>query len=1035
MVTDSRARGLIPRTFRWQLVLLTSACLIVAITIYGIYIAKVQTSLIREQTQAEMTTIAQNLAAVSPAFLVVDDFAGLESAVSRFSASDDLRSMLVTDINGKPITELINTGGRWSPNFNNRTVAVPVGKGVTLQDENTVWYPIENGSLMGWVRISFQSPTFWQLAFGILAQSLVVMVLTCLMVILLLLTLLRSPMRALEVATEFAENLDAKMGTSMVPYMGNVELEILGRALNTASNNLKFQQLELENRQFALDQHAIVSMTDLAGFITYVNDLFCDISHYPRVELIGENHRILNSRHHPAAMFDELWHTICNGKVWHGEILNRNKHGGYYWTMTTIVPLMGKDGLPEQYISISTDTTERKKNEEAANAANRAKSEFLANMSHEIRTPMNGVIGMVDILQETSLLPEQHRMLMTIQQSSLALLQILNDILDFSKIEAGKLEIERIPTYLREVTEGTALLMLALSNAKSVAISIFVSPELPDWFVCDPTRLRQVLLNLLGNAVKFSASLGERHAQVILRVVPCMLEGDNAGVRLSVLDNGIGMSEAVVGKLFQAFMQADESTARQFGGTGLGLSITHRLVELMHGQISVRSSLGKGSEFIVELPLLRCDAGRKFVQMPSVEGVSVIVVSTNPLETEILLSYGQFDGAQVVVLPDILAVEAQLRQAPEPLANTVLILGLAITTPTKELKLPGEVGVVRLALRGNDSVDADIKLYTQPLLKDDLVQAIAQASGRLSKPIADIVVEQRTRRTNPLTIDEAVKEQRLILLAEDNETNREVMREQLRILGYACEMAEDGAVALKMWRKDPKRYALLLTDCHMPTLDGFGLTQRIRLDEPEGTHLPIIAVTANAMQGEAERCHERGMDDYLAKPLRMNELRNKLDNWIPLHGDLTFVSINDEVATTDDIVPDNKQNAVIQDFPIFPVWDPNTLTDLLGDNPAMHLRLLNKFLINAEKQVAEILADAIAGNIVAVGEVAHTLKSAANSIGALALGELCQHIETAGRAGDATQCMTLMDDLSTTFGAASAAIRQHLIDTENGTPH
>lgn len=1022
-----RRHRLIPRTIRWQLALLTSACLIIAILVYGTYMARVQTSLIRVQTQTEMTTVAQNLAAVSPVFLAVEDFAGLESAASRFATSVELRSLLVTDTKGKPIIELMNAGKRWVPGFNNKAITLPTGKGVILQDENTLWYPIDAGSLMGWVRISFQSATFWQVAYGIWLHSLAVIVLTCVTVISFLQYLLRAPIRAFEDATKFAENLDENIGASITPYIGNVELEVLGRALNTASINLKFQQLELENRQFALDQHAIVSITDLAGFITYVNDLFCDISKYSRAELLGENHRILNSGHHPAKMFEDLWQTIGEGKVWHGEILNRNKHGGLYWTVTTIVPLVGKDGLPEQYISIRTDTTAQKKNEDAANSANRAKSEFLANMSHEIRTPMNGVIGIVDILQETSLLPEQKRMLMTIQQSSLALLQILNDILDISKIEAGKLEIERIPTYLREVAESATLLILALSNTRSVKLSVFVSPEVPDWFVCDPTRLRQVLLNLLGNAVKFSVSDVKRPAQVILRVSSCTLPDGEAGVRLVVSDNGIGMSEAVVSKLFQPFMQADESTARQFGGTGLGLSITHRLVELMYGHISVRSVLGKGSEFIVELPLLRCEEGRKLSSKPNVQGVFVIVVSEDPFDMEILFSYGQFDGAQVTVVTDMVAAKAQLMQSPDQWAATVLILGLSITTPTHELKLPNQVGVVRMALRGSDSLDSDIKLFTQPLLKDDLTLAIAQASGRLNKTLTEVKVEHRPRlRTTSLSIEEAVQSKRLILLAEDNETNREVIQEQLRMLGYACEIAEDGVIALQMWQQDPMRYALLLTDCHMPNLDGFGLTEGIRLAEPESTHLPIIAVTANAMDGEVQRCHERGMDDYLSKPLRMHELRNMLDKWLPLDNDLNTNRTGDETQHAENFIAYSEQNESIYDTVVFAVWDPNTLTELLGDKPAMHRRMLDKFLINAEKQVSEILADSIAGNATNLGEIAHTLKSAANSVGALALGELCQKIETAGVAGDIARCKSLMDDLAAAFSAASAKIRHHL---------
>ena len=415
-------------------------------------------------------------------------------------------------------------------------------------------------------------------------------------------------------------------------------------------------------------------------------------------------------------------------------------------------------GHPTHVYGVVMDVSAIKQAEEAAQTANRAKSDFLANMSHEIRTPMNGVIGMVDVLQRTELQPEQHRMLATIHNSSQALLHILNDILDFSKIEAGKLCIESIPTQLPALVQGVVQLMRITAIEKEIELSALVSPELPAWMLGDPTRLRQVLLNLLGNALKFTASQPGRPGQVMLHANPCTLADGAPGVRLSIRDNGIGMSDAVLGMLFQPFVQADASTSRRFGGTGLGLSITQRLVELMHGRITVSSTPGVGSEFVVELLLQACDAG-------------------------------------------------------------------------------------------DASADA---------------QPDRRAQTRQSAP----------------TVDEAAQAGCLILLAEDNETNRDVMQEQLRLLGYACEMAEDGAVALHMWQANPKRYALLLSDCHMPRLDGFGLTAAIRQTEPHGTRLPIIAITANAMQGEAERCRERGMDDYLSKPLRMQELAPMLERWL-----------------------------------------------------------------------------------------------------------------------------------------------------------
>jgi CheY-like chemotaxis protein/HPt (histidine-containing phosphotransfer) domain-containing protein len=246
-------------------------------------------------------------------------------------------------------------------------------------------------------------------------------------------------------------------------------------------------------------------------------------------------------------------------------------------------------------------------------------------------------------------------------------------------------------------------------------------------------------------------------------------------------------------------------------------------------------------------------------------------------------------------------------------------------------------------------------------------------------------------------VEQALARGQLILLAEDNETNREVIQEQLSLLGYTCEVAEDGAVALAMWQNGQTtgkpRYALLLTDCHMPHLDGFGLTDAIRRAEPPGTRLPIIAITANAMQGEAQRCRDRGMDDYLTKPLRMRELSPLLTKWLPLEA---------------------------------PIWDPASLTALVGDNPAMHQRLLDKFLRSAQQQVTDILAACAVDDAPAVQAVAHPLKSAARTVGALALGELCQALEAAGRAGDTAQCRQLATGLEAALQVVTTQIKGHL---------
>lgn len=756
-------------------------------------------------------------------------------------------------------------------------------------------------------------------------------------------------------------------------------------------------------------------ITDADGLILRVNRAFSNITGYAAKEVIGKNTRILSSGRQDANFYAAMWKSINETGAWEGEIWNRRKNGEIYPEYLTISAVKGESGAVTNYVATLNDITESKK-AEIAIAANRAKSDFLANMSHEIRTPMNGVIGMVDILQQTELNPAQLRMVNTIQDSSLDLLNILNDILDFSKIEAGKLEVERIPIPLREVIEGTAQLMFASADAKSIELHTFVSPRLPQWIASDPSRLRQVLLNLLGNAVKFTSSEDGRPGQVLLCAEPAILADGRAGVHLRVSDNGIGMSTETLEKLYQPFTQADESMSRKFGGTGLGLSITRRLVELMGGRISVRSMLGEGSEFTIELPLEETAPGRQAAPDPDLTGVHVLAVTTNAECKQILQSYCRAGGADVSVVTELAAARSQLRQMQASLGTNVLLLDIDVTAEG-ESGLPDNVGVVQLVRRGR-SIHSDkiVTVLALPLLYHDLIHGVAIASGRLVARASAALTDRRLHTRNQVpTVEVSMAANRLILLAEDNETNREVILEQLHLLGYSAEVAEDGVVALNMWRTG--RYALLLTDCHMPNMDGFELTAAIRTESMPGMHLPIIAVTANALQGEAERCIEHGMDDYLSKPLRLDELGTMLAKWLPLPEAPT----TDDTAATD---PGSKLGRPALRTAEFSVWDAAVLTRMVGDNPARHRRLLEKFLANAQGQVADILSAATAGDCTAAGSVAHSLKSAARTVGAMQLGELCHAMEVAGKAGDGETCSALAEDLNRAFEAAAEKIRQ-----------
>jgi PAS domain S-box-containing protein len=514
----------------------------------------------------------------------------------------------------------------------------------------------------------------------------------------------------------------------------------------------------------------------------------------------------------------------------------------------------------------------------AAEVGNATKSLFLATMSHEVRTPMNGVLGMLELLMDGALSEEQRHMLATIRDSSEALLSILDDILDFSKIEAGRLEMETIPVNLRRIIEGVADTLSTNAQSRELRLDCFIDPALPEWLLGDQVRLRQILFNLGSNAIKFTHTTAAREGVVELRAERIDAGPERVGVRISVIDNGIGMDAATQAQLFRPFTQADASTTRRFGGTGLGLSICKRLVELMGGRIAVQSWPGTGSTFTVDLELPPAHGVSLLDRLP-VRGLAVAaLLPPGALRNEIN-SYLCAAGVQLSLHGCAADLEADLSgtaQAQVILAGPELAeadaaawLGLLqqltaqpelhllrLTPRQREPQAPPPPGIVRVALH--------------PLHYRELLTGLARASGHL--PHAAAV------QITALPADDG-DESPLVLVAEDNPVNQEITCRQLERLGYRCLLAENGHIALEQWRLHP--VALLLTDCQMPEMDGFELVQAIRHEERRtGRHLPVIALTANALRGEAERCQNAGMDDYLSKPLRLANLGRVLERWL-----------------------------------------------------------------------------------------------------------------------------------------------------------
>ncbi|HLP58229.1 MAG TPA: PAS domain S-box protein [Candidatus Deferrimicrobium sp.] len=655
----------------------------------------------------------------------------------------------------------------------------------------------------------------------------------------------------------------------------------------------------------AVEQTSVVIViTNTDGVIEYLNPKFTEITGYSREEVLGKKPNLLRSGIHTEEFYKALWDTITSGKNWCGEFCNKKKSGELYWESSQICPIKDSQGRITHFVAFKEDVTARKQMElelvnaqKAAEAASESKSEFLANMSHELRTPMNAIIGMTELVLDTRITEEQQEYLNMLRQASNSLLNLLNDILDLSKIEAGKLILEPTPFNLRELVGETARTQGLEAHQKNLELIYYIDSDIPEQLIGDMSRLRQIIVNLLHNSIKFTEK-----GEIVLKIeIMEEMPGDKLKLHFLVSDTGIGIPEDKLHAIFEKFFQADNSITRKYGGSGLGLAITASLVGFMEGNIWAespatfhhfnKSDPGSTFHFTAVFEIDKSiPAVKRIIDPDKLKGLQLLIVDDNKTNRrflqEIFLKYG-------IETVEACSGQETLRLLKEKTFQLLILDyqmpemdgGKVLETLRKEFCLDIPVILISSGIK-NEEMDYLKQLgvsahFLKPVNTRELLESITATMGyeiKITKSQKEPIKKNDKEETR-----KNLKKAH-ILVAEDNLINQRLIKRLLEKAGHTVDIANDGREALEKFNWSLKRtsqpgnhYNIILMDIQMPVMDGVQATREIRKQDP---YIPIIALTAYAMKGDKSKFLATGMNDYISKPIKKSLLYELVDKYI-----------------------------------------------------------------------------------------------------------------------------------------------------------